>query len=66
MIFCAAKDLFFDLGRLCAAVMICRASPLQKAEVVTMVKTRTTLITLAIGDGANDVSMVGSRTRGCH
>jgi phospholipid-transporting ATPase len=33
-------------------------SPLQKAEVVGMVTTHTHHITLAIGDGANDVAMI--------
>jgi hypothetical protein len=33
-------------------------SPLQKAEVVNLVKNRCGKITLAIGDGANDVSMI--------
>ena len=35
-----------------------RATPLQKAEIVTLVRTHTKDITLAIGDGANDVSMI--------
>ncbi|KAJ8795322.1 hypothetical protein J1605_018337, partial [Eschrichtius robustus] len=33
-------------------------SPLQKSEVVEMVKKQVKVITLAIGDGANDVSMI--------
>jgi soluble P-type ATPase len=40
------------------AVICCRVSPLQKAEVVNLVKNRCGKITLAIGDGANDVSMI--------
>ena len=39
-------------------VICCRVSPLQKAEVVNLVKNRCGKITLAIGDGANDVSMI--------
>ncbi|KAB0368460.1 hypothetical protein FD755_020226 [Muntiacus reevesi] len=42
-------------------VIICcylRVSPLQKSEVVEMVKKQVKVITLAIGDGANDVSMI--------
>lgn len=35
-----------------------RVSPLQKSEVVEMVKKQVKVITLAIGDGANDVSMI--------
>lgn len=33
-------------------------SPLQKSEVVEMVKKQVKVITLAIGDGANDVGMI--------
>ncbi|KAJ1752033.1 hypothetical protein LPJ79_001556 [Coemansia sp. RSA 1821] len=40
------------------SVVCCRASPLQKAEVVRLVKDGLGLVTLAIGDGANDVSMI--------
>ena len=35
-----------------------RVSPLQKAEIVDMVKVNQKSITLAIGDGANDVGMI--------
>ncbi|KPP67016.1 hypothetical protein Z043_114421, partial [Scleropages formosus] len=35
-----------------------RVSPLQKSEIVDMVKTHVNAITLAIGDGANDVGMI--------
>lgn len=38
--------------------MCCRVSPLQKALVVKLVKKNSTSILLAIGDGANDVSMI--------
>ncbi|KAJ2530944.1 hypothetical protein IWW43_004047 [Coemansia sp. RSA 1935] len=40
------------------SVVCCRASPLQKAEVVRLIKDGLNLVTLAIGDGANDVSMI--------
>jgi phospholipid-transporting ATPase len=40
-------------------VLVCRVSPQQKADVVTMIKERMPeKSTLAIGDGANDVSMI--------
>lgn len=42
------------------AVVCCRVSPLQKAQVTRLVKEGAGQVTLAIGDGANDVSMVGS------
>ncbi|PVV00939.1 hypothetical protein BB560_004660 [Smittium megazygosporum] len=40
------------------SVICTRVSPLQKAQVVSMIKTELKVITLAIGDGANDVSMI--------
>lgn len=43
---------------LCKAVICCRVSPLQKALVVKLVKKNQKSILLAIGDGANDVSMI--------
>jgi len=42
----------------CQAVVVCRANPKQKAEMVRLVKVRTNKVTLAIGDGANDVNMI--------
>ncbi|TGZ80945.1 putative phospholipid-transporting ATPase [Ascodesmis nigricans] len=59
--FALEKDLektFLDLAVLCKAVVCCRVSPLQKALVVKLVKRNLTSLTLAIGDGANDVSMI--------
>ena len=38
--------------------LVGRVSPLQKALVVKLVKKNTSSILLAIGDGANDVSMI--------
>lgn len=49
---------FVDLASDCASVICCRSSPKQKALVTKLVKTRTGKIILAIGDGANDVSML--------
>lgn len=39
-------------------MLCCRATPLQKAFVVKIVKEELKMRTLAIGDGANDVSMI--------
>lgn len=50
-----------DLGCLCKTVICCRVTPMQKAQVVELVKTHKRAITLAIGDGANDVSMIKSK-----
>ena len=49
---------FFDLGSKCRAAVCCRMTPLQKADVVRMFQTTTGHVALAIGDGANDVSMI--------
>ena len=40
------------------AVVMCRCLPIQKADVVRLIKANTNKITLAIGDGANDVNMI--------
>lgn len=50
--------MFLELAIMCKAVICCRVSPLQKALVVKLVKKSTTSPLLAIGDGANDVSMI--------
>jgi len=42
----------------CETVICCRVTPLQKALVVRMIQSLRDKITLAIGDGANDVSMI--------
>ncbi|KOS17081.1 putative phospholipid-transporting ATPase [Escovopsis weberi] len=53
------EKLFLDLAIMCKAVICCRVSPLQKALVVKLVKKyQKESILLAIGDGANDVSMI--------
>ena len=50
---------FIRVSKTCEAVICCRVSPKQKAEVVRMIKQDDpSAITLAIGDGANDVSMI--------
>ncbi|XP_061615054.1 phospholipid-transporting ATPase IB isoform X3 [Phyllopteryx taeniolatus] len=52
------RQAFLDLALSCKAVICCRVSPLQKSEIVDMVKKHVKAITLAIGDGANDVGMI--------
>uniref|UniRef100_A0A3P8UR41 Phospholipid-transporting ATPase n=1 Tax=Cynoglossus semilaevis TaxID=244447 RepID=A0A3P8UR41_CYNSE len=52
------RQYFLDLALSCKAVICCRVSPLQKSDVVEMVKKQVKVITLAIGDGANDVGMI--------
>jgi phospholipid-translocating ATPase len=50
---------FRDICMQCKAVLCCRMSPAQKAEVVKLVKkSKKKPMCAAIGDGANDVSMI--------
>lgn len=53
--------LFLEVASCCKAVICCRVTPLQKALVVDLVKRHKKAVTLAIGDGANDVSMIKSK-----
>ncbi|XP_035390770.1 probable phospholipid-transporting ATPase IH isoform X2 [Electrophorus electricus] len=53
------RDIFLEICRSCSAVLCCRMAPLQKAQIVKLIKaSKEHPITLAIGDGANDVSMI--------
>ena len=55
----ASKSLFTDLAILTDSVICCRASPSQKAMLVRMIRTKVKgSVTLAIGDGANDIAMI--------
>ncbi|XP_063753235.1 phospholipid-transporting ATPase ID-like isoform X2 [Eleginops maclovinus] len=49
---------FLRTACMCKSVICCRVTPLQKAQVVELVKKYKRVVTLAIGDGANDVSMI--------
>lgn len=52
-------DLFIDLAVLVDSVICCRASPSQKASLVKAIRRKVqSSITLAIGDGANDIAMI--------
>ncbi|XP_076983961.1 putative phospholipid-transporting ATPase IM isoform X2 [Tamandua tetradactyla] len=55
-----AKNDLLELACMCKTVVCCRVTPLQKAQVVELVKKHRNAVTLAIGDGANDVSMIKS------
>lgn len=46
------------MAKYCEAVVCCRLFPIQKAEVVRIVRTRLNKITLSIGDGNNDIPMI--------
>jgi phospholipid-translocating ATPase len=54
----ALECIFLNIGCACQAVICCRVTPLQKAMVVDLVKRNKKAVTLSVGDGANDVSMI--------
>lgn len=56
----AKKHEFLHLAAQCDVVIACRVSPLQKAEMVRLVREgiKPTPVTMSIGDGANDVPMI--------
>ncbi|KAH0629663.1 hypothetical protein JD844_011902 [Phrynosoma platyrhinos] len=49
---------FLELTKYSRSVLCCRCTPLQKSMVVKLVRSHLKVMTLAIGDGANDVSMI--------
>jgi magnesium-transporting ATPase (P-type) len=51
-------DQFMALADRCKTIICCRVTPLQKALVVRMVREMRKALTLAVGDGGNDVSMI--------
>uniref|UniRef100_UPI0037E7B370 phospholipid-transporting ATPase VD n=1 Tax=Semicossyphus pulcher TaxID=241346 RepID=UPI0037E7B370 len=52
------KSGFLELSCRCKAVICCRSTPLQKSQVVQFIRDQLGVMTLAVGDGANDVSMI--------
>ena len=53
------SKMFLSVAKDAVAVICCRVSPLQKSQVVKLMKNYDkSKITLAIGDGGNDVSMI--------
>ncbi len=60
------KLLFYLLSTNCTTVICCRVSPKQKARMVRLVKrfSKKKIVTLAIGDGANDVNMINTANIG--
>lgn len=57
-------DFFITLSMNCESVICCRMIPIQKARIVSYVQNRTNGVTLAIGDGANDVAMIQAASVG--
>lgn len=55
---------FMELACGSPAVVCCRCSPTQKAEVVTLIQRHTGKRTAAVGDGGNDVSMIQAADAG--
>ncbi|XP_020292724.1 probable phospholipid-transporting ATPase IA isoform X3 [Pseudomyrmex gracilis] len=55
---CDIRMDFLELCSACKVVICCRVSPIQKSEVVDLITTNKKAVTLAIGDGANDVAMI--------
>jgi magnesium-transporting ATPase (P-type) len=55
----AACKMIYELGIACRSCVCCRLSPKQKRQLVQLVRKKNKMtITLAIGDGANDVPMI--------
>jgi P-type E1-E2 ATPase len=54
------RSFLLKIGQCCRSVIACRLTPVQKQMIVGLVKVDTVprAVTLAIGDGANDVSMI--------
>ena len=53
------QKIFLDIAKDASSVICCRVSPIQKSQVVKMMKKYDKKgVTLAIGDGGNDVSMI--------
>ncbi|XP_022072103.1 phospholipid-transporting ATPase VB [Acanthochromis polyacanthus] len=52
------QERFVDLAKRCRSVLCCRVTPLQKSRVVKVIREKLKVMTLAVGDGANDVNMI--------
>ena len=52
------RDAFISIAVQLPAVIACRCSPTQKADVATLIRTFTKKRVACIGDGGNDVSMI--------
>eukprot|EP00359_Climacostomum_virens_P007126 CAMPEP_0204906754 /NCGR_PEP_ID=MMETSP1397-20131031/6140_1 /ASSEMBLY_ACC=CAM_ASM_000891 /TAXON_ID=49980 /ORGANISM="Climacostomum Climacostomum virens, Strain Stock W-24" /LENGTH=959 /DNA_ID=CAMNT_0052075759 /DNA_START=213 /DNA_END=3089 /DNA_ORIENTATION=- len=52
------RQVFLDFAVECHSVICCRASPMEKASFIKLMKENKDSITLSIGDGANDVPMI--------
>ena len=57
-------SLFFEICVSCLTVVCSRVSPKQKGQLVNLIKKTDKAITLAVGDGANDVGMINEANVG--
>ena len=54
------NKLFYELIKDSRSLICCRSSPSQKSKIVKFIKKNSDELTLAIGDGGNDVNMIKS------
>ena len=65
MVVMVVMMMMLQVAARCAAVVCCRMSPLQKSEIVKMMKNSASRpVTAAVGDGGNDVAMIQVRKMG--
>lgn len=52
------SPIFWKLIKKSRSIICCRSNPIQKSQIVNFVKSKSSEICLAIGDGGNDVNMI--------
>ena len=52
------SEIFYELIKNSRSLICCRSSPKQKSKIVKFIKKKSDELTLAIGDGGNDVNMI--------
>ena len=57
-------NVFYGICIKCLSVVCCRVSPKQKTKLVNLIRVTDNLITMAIGDGANDMGMISEANVG--
>jgi len=57
-------NVFYEIVIRCKSVVCCRVSPKQKTKLVNLIKITDNSITMAIGDGANDMGMISEANIG--
>jgi magnesium-transporting ATPase (P-type) len=51
-------EIFWECLKKSRSIVCCRCAPIQKSQVVHFIKKKSNQVTLAIGDGGNDVNMI--------